>query len=296
MRPPEVKSILSKFSGVFEAPKVLPQYRKQDHKIPLEEGVKGLSLRPYRYSVTQKDAIEGLVEEMMQSGIVQYNTSPFSAPVVLVKKNDGTWRMCVDYRELNRRTIKDKFPIPIIEELLDELGGASWFSKLNLRFGYHQIQVTPKDIQKTSLRIYEGHYKFLVMPLGLINAPLTFQSLMNEMFRPYLRRFVLFFFYDILVYSKSLQDHMNHLELMLKVQQDNTLFAKYNKCSFGIRRVEYLGHYIEENRVTTDPKKIEAIKNLQTPANIKQLRGFLGLTGYYRRFVQCYGSIRASVS
>lgn len=153
--PPEINSNISRFSEVFEEPKTLPPHRRHNHNIALEEGLKGLSLRPYRYSVVQKDGIEGLVDEMLQSGIIQHSTSPFSAPVVLFKKKDETWRMCVDYRELNLRTINDKFPIPVIEELLDKLGGASWFSKLDLRSGYHQIWVSPKDVSKQPL----GHMR-----------------------------------------------------------------------------------------------------------------------------------------
>lgn len=286
-----VDSLLIQYKHLFQEPAGLPPQRPYDHHITLVPGAQPVNIRPYRYAPHQKTEIEKQVQDMLASGIIQQSVSPFASPVLLVKKKDGSWRFCVDYRQLNAITVKNKHPLPIVDELMDELAGACYFSKLDCRSGYHQIRVAQGDEFKTAFKTHNGLFEFRVMPFGLTNAPASFQGAMNMIFAPLLRKSVLVFMDDILVYSRTLEDHIHHLQQVLQLLQDNQFLLKESKCVFAQQSLEYLGHIISNNGVATEPTKIAAIQNWPTPTSVKQLRGFLGLTGYYRRFIQNYGVI-----
>lgn len=231
--PESVQPILKEFQELFSEPTGLPPSRNCDHHIPLVPGAKPVNLRPYRYKPALKNEIERQVSEMLESGVIQHSQSPFSSPALLVKKKDGTWRLCIDYRQLNAITVKSKYPVPIIEELLDELSGSHWFSKLDLRAGYHQIRMAKGDEPKTAFQTHSGHYEYKVMSFGLTGAPATFLSAMNATLASVLRKFALVFFDDILIYSPTLSAHLDHLRTVLQLLSENNWKVKLSKCSFA---------------------------------------------------------------
>ncbi|XP_071924750.1 uncharacterized protein [Coffea arabica] len=289
--PKSITQLLDQYQDIFKEPISLPPIREFDHQRPLIPDAKPFKINPYRYPHMQKSKIKRQVKDLLQSGIIQPSHNPFASPTLLVKKKDGSWRLCIDYRQLNNFTIKDKSLIPIIDDLLDELYNARIFSTLDLRSGYHQIRMNPSDVPKTAFKTHSDLYEYLVMPFGLTNAPATFQALMNSIFEPFVRKFVLVFFYDILVYSLDLNGHLKHLSLVLNTLRTHSLHAKMSRCSFGQDKIEYLGHVVTTEGVSADPTKVEAMLSWPVPDNIKALRGFLGLTGYYRRFIKGYEKI-----
>jgi len=221
---------------------------------------------------------------------------PFSAPFLLVRKANSSWCFCIDYRALNAKTSKDKFLILVVDELLDELHGARFFTKLDLRFGFHQVRMHPEDIAKTALGTHHGHFEFLVMPFGLSNALATFQALMNDVLRPYLQRFVLVFFDDILIYSSSWSEHLQHVNIVLNALWAHHLHLKRSKCSFGASFVAYLGHIIAEGGVAMDADKVAAVAAWPPSRSARGLHGFLGRADYYRKSIRDFGTIAASLT
>lgn len=286
---PQVEQVLQQYQTVFIDPKALPPSRAHDHHIPLLPNTTQMNSRPYRYSPLHKTEIERQVTELLQAGLISHSTSPFASPVLLVQKKDGSWRFCVDYRKLNAVTVKNRFPMPVIEEILEELAGSKYFTKLDMRSGYHQVRMATQDEYKTAFKTHHGHFQFKVMPFGLTNAPATFQCLMNDILGPFLRQFVLVFLDDILIYSPTLESHLDHIQQVLQILQDHHLYLKASKCSFAQNQLEYLDHIISAAGVSTDQSKITAMANWLIPTCVTELRAFLGLTGYYRRFVRNYG-------
>ncbi|GKB99096.1 putative reverse transcriptase domain-containing protein [Tanacetum coccineum] len=197
----------------------------------------------------------------------------------------------IDYRELNKLTVKNRYPLPRIDDLFDQLQGSSVYSKIDLRSGYHQLKVREEDVSKTAFRTRYGHYEFQVMPFGLTNAPAVFMDLMNRVCKPYLDKFVIVFIDDILIYSKSKQEHEEHLKIILELLKKEELYAKFSKCEFWIPKVQFLGHVIDNKGIHVDPAKIESVKDWASPKTPTEIRQFLGLAGYYRRFIEGFSKI-----
>ena len=267
--PIELVQLLHNYKSIFSPPTTLPPSRSHNDDIPLMKDAKSVKVCPYWYPHSQQQRIETMVQEMLTAGIIASSTSPFSSLIILIKKKDGTWRFCTDYRVLNAITIKDNFLIPTVDELINELYGSHYFSKIDLRSGYHQILVAVEDRHKTTFRTHQRHYEWLVIPFGLTNALITFQSLVNNVFKDYFRKFVLVFFDDMLVYSPSWSNNLLHLELVLQLLQQHQLYAKLSKCSFGLPQVDYLGHTVSRQGVTMDKGKVQALLQWPVLQNLK---------------------------
>ncbi|CAA0830254.1 Uncharacterized mitochondrial protein AtMg00860, partial [Striga hermonthica] len=235
--------------------------------------------------------LKAQIQELLNLGFIRPSVSPWGAPVLFVKKKDGSMRMCIDYRELNALTVKNKYPLPRIEDLFDQLRGASVFSKIDLHSGYHHLKIRESDISKTAFRTHYGHYEFVVMPFGLSNAPAVFMDLMNRVFHPFLDQFVIVFVDDILVYSRSIDQHKEYLRIVLETLRREKLYAKFSKCEFWLDRVAFLGHIVTARGIEVDPSKIEAVSKWDTPRSVANVRSFLWLAGYYRRFIEGFSKI-----
>ncbi|CAJ2628780.1 unnamed protein product [Trifolium pratense] len=269
----------------------LPPEREIEFSIDLLPGAQPISVAPYRMSPVELRELKNQLEELLRKHFIRPSVSPWGAPVLLVKKKDGTMRLCIDYRQLNKVTIKNKYPLPRIDDLLDQLRGATVFSKIDLRSGYHQIRIRSSDVSKTAFRTRYGHYEFLVMPFGVTNAPAIFMDYMNRIFQPYLDKFVVIFIDDILIYSKDSQEHAEHLRIVLEILREKKLYAKFSKCEFWLSEVKFLGHVISQGGVSVDQSKVEAVLNWERPRSVTEVRSFLGLAGYYRRFIKSFSQI-----
>ncbi|KAF5798896.1 putative nucleotidyltransferase, Ribonuclease H [Helianthus annuus] len=269
----------------------LPPHRQVEFRIELAPGAVPIARAPYRLAPSELEELSTQIEELLEKGFIRPSYSPWGAPVLFVKKKDGTFRMCIDYRELNKVTVKNRYPLPRIDDLFDQLQGSSYYSKVDLRSGYHQLRVREEDVSKTAFRTRYGHYEFLVMPFGLTNAPAVFMDLMNRVCKPYLDKFVIVFIDDILIYSKSQEEHEQHLRLILELLRKEQLYAKFSKCDFWLREVHFLGHVVNKDGIHVDPSKVDSIKNWPAPRTPTEIRQFLGLAGYYRRFIKDFSKI-----
>ena len=284
---PEDVPVVQEFLEVFpEDLPGLPPNREIEFVIDLVPGTAPISKAPYRMAPTELKELKVQLQELLDKGFIRPSFSPWGAPVLFVKKKDGSMRLCIDYRELNKVTIKNKYPLPRINDLFDQLQGAAVFSKIDLRSGYHQLKIKEEDIPKTAFRTRYGHYEFLVMPFGLTNAPAAFMDMMNRVFKDYLDDFVIVFIDDILIYSDSKEEHARHLREVLSILKEKQLYAKFKKCEFWLEKVTFLGHVVTKDGISVDPGKVEAVSTWPRPTNVSEVRSFLGLAGYYRRFVE----------
>ncbi len=298
MSHPLMEHILLRYADVFpaELPKGLPPARDIDHRIDVLTNSEPPSKPTYRFSPRENDELKRQLTDLFAKGFIQPSKSPYGAPVLFVRKKNGKMRLCMDYRALNRITVKNKYPLPRVDELLDRLHGAKWFSKIDLQSGYHQVRIHPDDIHKTAFRTRYGHYEFLVLPFGLTNAPATFMAMMNSIFSQHLDSFVIVFLDDILIYSKTEQQHAQHVEQVLALLKQHKLYANPEKCEFFKQRIGFVGHEVSAEGVHMEPAKVKAIQDWPMLQNAKEVRQFLGLAGYYRRFVHRFSAICAPLT
>ena len=296
--PSVVVSLLQEYEDVFphDVPSGLPPIRGIEHQIDFVPGAAIPNRPAYRSNPEETKELQRQVEELMAKGHVRESMSPCAVPVLLVPKKDGTWRMCVDCRAINNITVKYRHPIPRLDDMLDELHGSCIFTKIDLKSGYHQIRMREGDEWKTAFKTKYGLYEWLVMPFGLTNAPSTFMRLMNHALRAFIGKFVVVYFDDILVYSKSLDEHVEHLHCVIDVLRKEKLYANLKKCSFCLDKVVFLGYVVSANGIAVDEEKVKAIKEWPTPKSITEVRSFHGLASFYRRFVKDFSTLAAPLT
>ena len=284
--------VVRDFQDVFpEELPGMPPVRDVEFVIDLKPGTTPIAKRPYKMPPHELLELKEEIDKSLRAGFIRPSSSAWGAPSLFVKKKDGTNRLVQDYRPINQATIQNKYPLPRINDLYDQLAGSSVFSKLDLRLGYHQIRVREEDIPKTAFVTRYGSYEYTVMSFGLTNAPATFSRLMNYIFMEYLDKFVVVYLDDILVYSKNEEEHAEHLRLVLEKLREHQLYAKYSKCEFWLSEVTYLGHVISKDGIAVNPERVQAILDWTPPHTVKQVRSFLGLASYCRRFVENFSKI-----
>ncbi|CAI7839865.1 unnamed protein product, partial [Closterium sp. NIES-54] len=296
--PAAVKEVLEQYKDIMpdNLPAGVAPARTHEHEIVEEPGAKPVSRAPYRLSPTELTDMKKQIEYLLDRQLICPSTSPYGAPVLFTPKPDGSLRMCIDYRALNKHTVKNKYLIPRIDDLLDQLHGATVFSKLDLRSGYWQIKMADNSIHKTAFRTRYGSYEYLVMPFGLCNAPATFQAEMNHILRPLLDEWVVVYLDDILIYSKNMKEHVEHLRKVFEILRKNKFYVKLSKSDFALKKVQFLGHMVSAEGVHVDPRKIKAVKKWKVLENMKELQQFLGFTNYSNRFVPQYAKIAAPLT
>jgi hypothetical protein len=285
--------VVCDFADVFPAELPdLPLDRDAAFEIKLIPGTQPIHKAPYGMAPKEQVELKRQLDDLLAKGFIRPSRLPWASPVLFVEKKDKSKRLCVDYRALNQVTIKNKYPLPRIEVLFEQLRGAHMFSKNDLNSGYHQLRIREEDIEKTAFCTRYGHYEFIVMSFGLTNAPAAFMGAMNRMFHESLDNFVVMFLDDILIYSKSEEEHERHLRLVLSaLRKNNQFYGKLKKCAFWLSEVAFLGHVISQQGIAVDPKNVAVVVEWKRPSSVSEIRSFLGLAGYYRRFVPNFSSI-----
>jgi hypothetical protein len=293
-----LRPLVEKFPDVVpeELPPGLPPMRDIQHHIDLVPGSILPNKAAYRMNPREHEELQKQVDELITKGLVRESMSPCAVPALLVPKKDGSWRMCIDSRAVNKITVRYRFPIPRLDDLLDQLHGATVFSNLDLRSGYHQIRMRDGDEWKTAFKTRDGLYEWMVMPFGISNAPSTFMRLMNHVFKPFMGKFVVVYFDDILVYSKSEEEHLEHLQHVFQTLQEQKLYVNLKKCRFFTNSLIFLGYVVSKEGIMMDPSKVEAIISWPIPKSIHDIRSFHGLASFYRRLIKGFSTIIAPIT
>jgi hypothetical protein len=295
---PDIRTLLLAYKDIFPTSLPgLPPHRSVFHTIPLEPGHRPPCRPCYRLAPPEMQECKTQVETLLSQGLIRPSSSPYGSPVLFVRKKDKSYRMVIDFRALNKITIQDKYPIPRIDDLLDRLQNAQIFSSLDLLSGYHQVRLQESDIAKTAFRTPMGLYEFLVLPFGLTNAPATFQRLMATIFHDFVREgFLVIYLDDLLVYSRTKDEHVEHLRRVFERLRQSQLYAKFTKCAFFRTELAYLGHVVGKDGLRVDPGKVKVVDEWPAPTNVHEVRQFLGLANYFRKFIQNYSTIAAPLT